>query len=204
MPFRGHESWRNGVDLAARTAEIERLALAGVYHFDIAQRLGVSLGTVESTMRLLRERGPLPSMRGPRAAVSKVDWKAAAVIWADLSVSTDEAADRIGCAERTIYRWLGMRGGRVVKEGPKAADPARTMGLPKPTLPVMRLAPVFSFPPTRLTDPLIAPRLPRWSATDETDVPIWSAGKQKERSCMTCSKKFLSEHAGNRMCAACR
>lgn len=108
MPYRGRSRTRRGVDLAERTATIERLALAGVYHFEIARRLGISTSAVEQTMRLLRQDGRVPLMKGPRKPLT-VDWMAARAIWDDVAVSMDEAVRRIGCSERTIYRRLGRR-----------------------------------------------------------------------------------------------
>lgn len=121
MPYRGRDRMRNGVNLFQRTREVERLALAGVYHFDIARRLGVSLSLIEQTMRLLRRAGRVPLMKGPRAAVMRADWTAARAIWGDPTVSMRDAVRTIGCSERTIYRRLGRRTDGFAK-GIRTAD----------------------------------------------------------------------------------
>lgn len=51
----------------------------------------------------------MPTPRGPHRSVDGIDWDAAMQIWFDLSIPTEEAVRRIGCAERTIYRYLGNR-----------------------------------------------------------------------------------------------
>lgn len=88
---------------------IERLAAAGMYHYDIAERLGFSVSTIEQSVRLLREAGRLGSMRGPRAMSARVDWDWACAVWFDPAISVQRAIDSIGCSERTIYRKLGPR-----------------------------------------------------------------------------------------------
>lgn len=110
MPYNAKQKKRNGVDLDARTAEIERLALAGVYHYEIADHLGISVSSVEQTIHCLRRHGRVGSMRGPRKNVVGINWEEAAAIWSDLTVSVGDAVACIGCAERTIYRKPGPRG----------------------------------------------------------------------------------------------
>ena len=131
LPYRGasRQGTYRGVDLAARTAEIERLAADGVYHFEIASRLKVSVSTVEQTMKLLRQRERLGSMRGPRAKVAKVDWDAATLIWFDMARPTGDAVIAIGCAERTIYRKLGPRT-REIPKLPAPPQPPRPRAAP--------------------------------------------------------------------------
>jgi hypothetical protein len=109
MPFNGKQRTYKGVDLNARTSEIERMALAGVYHFEIAKLLGISASSVEQTMAFLRRHGRIGSMRGPRKNVVNIDWALAESIWRDLAISQKNAIRRIGCSERTIYRRFGGR-----------------------------------------------------------------------------------------------
>ena len=109
MPFNGKHRTHNGTDLNARTSEIERMALAGVYHFEIAKLLGISASSVEQTMAFLRRQGRVGSMRGPRRNMVNIDWMAAESVWRDLAISREDAIRRIGCAERTIYRRFGSR-----------------------------------------------------------------------------------------------
>lgn len=109
MPYAGRQTHRMGVDLPSRTATIRDLALAGVYHKDIAARLGVSVATIESTMRIIRRNEVLPSMRGPRAKVVTVDWATAREFWHDLRLTSAQVAVLARCSERTLFRKLGNR-----------------------------------------------------------------------------------------------
>ena len=111
MTYQNRQAPRAGTDPANRRSEVARLAREGVYHYEIARRLGVSESTINSEMKVLRATGDFGSMRGPRARSAGVDWSRARETWFDARITLDDAVAEIGCAERTIYRRLGPRGG---------------------------------------------------------------------------------------------